>query len=144
MPAAIPLFIAIIAAVFVINALVLITGAAQSVESQIDANGNTLLTTAATTAAKVEIPVIDISKLNGGSPDEKRAVAIKIKAACEDVGFFVIRGHGVTDPVVYNMWSSTRAFFDQDTDYKLSFTRPQEEVFRCFLLWVVYDCNIIF
>ncbi len=118
-----PLISAIVSIVFVINVLTLITTTAQPVETQIDASGNTIPTT-----AKVEIPVIDVATLDGGSLEEKRAVAMKIKAACENVGFFVIRGHGVADPVVNNMWGSTRAFFDQDTDYKLTFTRPQEEV----------------
>jgi hypothetical protein len=43
------------------------------------------------------IPIIDISALvtSDSSTEAKREVASMIGRACEDVGFFVIQGHGI-------------------------------------------------
>ena len=42
------------------------------------------------------IPVIDIAALVDGSPQQARDVAKALGAACRDVGFFYIAGHGRT------------------------------------------------
>jgi isopenicillin N synthase-like dioxygenase len=58
-----------------------------------------------------EIPLIDIAPL--GSPDEaaRRAVAREIGAACRDIGFFAIRGHGVAQALVDDAFAAAAQFF---------------------------------
>jgi isopenicillin N synthase-like dioxygenase len=79
--------------------------------------------------AEVKVPIIDVSNLvkEGASLDEKLVVAREIGQACEEVGFFVIVGHGVPNDVIDNIWSSTREFFDLDDAEKNRYVYPQEE-----------------
>ena len=48
----------------------------------------------------MSIPVIDIAGYLDGS--DKMGVAAKIGEACQDIGFFMIRGHG-EQPMVFNL-----------------------------------------
>jgi isopenicillin N synthase-like dioxygenase len=79
--------------------------------------------------AEVKVPIIDISNLvkDGATLDEKLAVAREIGRACEEVGFFVIVGHGVPKDIIDSIWSSTREFFDLSDSEKNRFVYPQEE-----------------
>jgi len=53
----------------------------------------------------VTVPVIDIS----GDP---RKVAAEVGAACGELGFLTVVGHGVPDDVAERAASATHAFFD--------------------------------
>lgn len=44
-----------------------------------------------------EIPVVDVAGLAGGDLSARRRVARRIGAACRDVGFFYVTGHGFSD-----------------------------------------------
>jgi isopenicillin N synthase-like dioxygenase len=57
-----------------------------------------------------EIPIIDIASLVDGS--DPQGVARKIGEACEKVGFFYIKNHGVPKDLVERLYSLTRKFFD--------------------------------
>jgi isopenicillin N synthase-like dioxygenase len=69
-------------------------------------------TAAATSAASNAVPVIDISGYFGGSSREKLAIARRIDAACRDIGFLVITGHGVPPDLIERTHVVSRAFFD--------------------------------
>lgn len=59
--------------------------------------------------AFTEIPVIDISPLiNGENP---QLVASQIGDACEKVGFFYIKNHGVEQQLIDQMYTLTKSFF---------------------------------
>jgi isopenicillin N synthase-like dioxygenase len=59
--------------------------------------------------AFTEIPVIDISPLiNGENP---LLVASQIGEACEKVGFFYIKNHGVEQQLIDEMYTLTKRFF---------------------------------
>lgn len=77
----------------------------------------------------VQVPIIDISALRrkGASRDEKLIVAKEIGKACEEVGFFVIRGHGVDAAIIDNAWKATRDFFDLSVEEKMTYVKPQHE-----------------
>ena len=64
------------------------------------------------------LPVIDIAAL--ASPDEaaRRAVAREIGAACRDIGFFAIRGHGVPQAIVGDAFAAAAEFFAQPAQAK--------------------------
>ena len=57
------------------------------------------------------VPVIDISAyLDGSDPD---GVAAAVGAACRDIGFLVIGGHGVDPSIVERAVETSRVFLDR-------------------------------
>lgn len=62
------------------------------------------------------VPVIDISR-----PD----AAAAINAACEQVGFLTIVGHGIPDGVVDDAWNTARTFFDLPLADKMRVAMPR-------------------
>ncbi len=59
------------------------------------------------------IPVVDISALYGSDPAAKKAVAAKIGAACDDIGFFYAVGHNVTVETIDRAVAMADTFFKQ-------------------------------
>ena len=82
------------------------------------------------TAAELdsEIPIIDISGLVGpeATVESKKSVAAEIIKACEEIGFFIIKGHHVRSDIIDNMWTATSDFFDLSTEYKDTWTTTNE------------------
>ncbi len=68
--------------------------------------------------ALTEIPVIDLSPLAGGSADEIAAMARALRDACINIGFFYIRGHGVTQDRIDGLFDISHRFFDLPLDNK--------------------------
>jgi isopenicillin N synthase-like dioxygenase len=64
------------------------------------------------------IPVIDIGGLTSGAPGALDAVAREIHAACVDIGFFYIAGHGVPARTIDTLVDEARAFFHLPPDVK--------------------------
>lgn len=67
----------------------------------------------------MSIPTIDL----GDDPDQ---VAAAIDAACVDVGFFSIVGHGVPSSVIDDAWRTTWEFFDLPLAAKLAARHPDD------------------
>jgi isopenicillin N synthase-like dioxygenase len=63
-----------------------------------------------------EIPMIDISSLVDGSDPE--GVARKIGKACEEVGFFSIKNHGIPQDLIDRMYQATEQFFELPAEVK--------------------------
>ena len=59
-----------------------------------------------------EIPVIDISHFSNGSSAGCGDVVRTLSRACEEIGFFILQGHGVSEQLVAHMAAVSRAFFD--------------------------------
>src|SRR5882757_6997012 len=57
------------------------------------------------------IPVIDVAALLDGSPQQARDVAKALGAACRDVGFFYVVGHGVPPELMKRVFDTSAAFF---------------------------------
>jgi isopenicillin N synthase-like dioxygenase len=57
------------------------------------------------------IPVIDLSPARLGGRNEREAVAREIDAACRDLGFLVVSGHGVPDALVRKLRHEAFRFF---------------------------------
>ena len=70
------------------------------------------------------IPVIDISALRGGDPAAIAATAAEIGRACEEIGFFYIKGHGVPEAVIARAWSLAEAFFALPDEAKRAAAPP--------------------
>src|SRR5262245_31997848 len=69
---------------------------------------------------KTAIPVIDIEPYRAGDAAGTRRVAEAVGAACEQIGFLVIEGHGVPDSLVRRVFEVSLAFFDRPLAEKLA------------------------
>ncbi|MBS43781.1 MAG: 2OG-Fe(II) oxygenase [Nocardioides sp.] len=73
----------------------------------------------------MDVPVVDLTPYTaGGSESERRAVADAVDAACREVGFLQVLGHGVPDAAVAGLASAIDDFFALDDDAKRAWVRP--------------------
>ena len=49
------------------------------------------------------VPVIDLGAARAGGRADRLAAAAAIDAACREIGFFAIRGHGIPDALVEDL-----------------------------------------
>ena len=70
------------------------------------------------------VPTIDIGPFLDGDPDGVASVAAQVAAACTDVGFFQITGHGVPDEIIDATYAAAKAFFDQSDEVKAAVAQP--------------------
>ena len=64
------------------------------------------------------VPTIDIAPFTAGKTPEKAQVSDEVRTACEEIGFFVITGHGFDEAVLTRVYDASRAFFDLPTEEK--------------------------
>jgi isopenicillin N synthase-like dioxygenase len=64
-------------------------------------------------ATPASIPVVDIGALYGSDADAKRAVAARIGAACDDIGFFYVINHNVPVETIDRAVAMADKFFKQ-------------------------------
>jgi len=64
-----------------------------------------------------EIPIIDLSNLDGDVASRK-AIAAKVRAAAENTGFFYVKNHGIPDEKIAGALDRVKAFFDQPSHRK--------------------------
>ena len=70
------------------------------------------------------VPVIDLAPALAGQAAARRRVAAAIDAACRDIGFFAITGHGVPGPLVDELHGLAHAFFALPAADKLAARHP--------------------
>lgn len=64
------------------------------------------------TAGSAALPVVDIAPfVNGALADDQRRSAEALHAACSEVGFFYVTGHGVPDELLTGIRAAAAAFF---------------------------------
>jgi isopenicillin N synthase-like dioxygenase len=63
-----------------------------------------------------EIPVIDIASLVDGS--DKESVSREIGKACEEVGFFYVKNHGVPQEMIDRVYKAAEDFFELPQEVK--------------------------
>ena len=68
----------------------------------------------------MSVPVIDLSAARGGRRADRMRVAAAIDAACCDIGFFAIDGHGVASSIVDDLRGAAHAFFSRPLEGKLA------------------------
>jgi isopenicillin N synthase-like dioxygenase len=71
-----------------------------------------------------EVPVIDLAPARDGGSAERLRVAGAIDAACREIGFFAISGHGVPDRLVDDMRRLAHEFFALPLADKLAARHP--------------------
>ena len=74
-----------------------------------------------------DIPVIDIAAFDGGDAAARDAVIEDVAAACEQIGFLIISGHGIDQALLDQAFAVSRDFFDLPVDRKMA-ARPVGEV----------------
>ena len=65
------------------------------------------------------IPIIDIADLKHIDRDKRIAVAVQIREACEHVGFFYVKNHGVSEELLSEVYAAAREFFALPAEEKL-------------------------
>jgi isopenicillin N synthase-like dioxygenase len=81
----------------------------------------------------LSVPVIDIAPFRTGGLVEKKSVAAQVNRACRDIGFLIIKGHGVSQPLITAMKDVSRAFFDLPIEEKARYARPAVDVLRGYI-----------
>lgn len=66
-----------------------------------------------------QIPVIDLAPFMAEAPGSLNATARQIHDALTQVGFFIITGHGVPDPLIADVFAQARRLHDLPMDAKL-------------------------
>lgn len=69
-----------------------------------------------------DLPVIDISPLAHADRRTQQSVANDIGQACHDIGFMVVRGHGVPAATIARLRESVIQFFERPLDEKLAWS----------------------
>jgi isopenicillin N synthase-like dioxygenase len=76
------------------------------------------------------IPSIDLSLLRSGSDSGKRDVARQIDAACTEIGFFTITGHGISEDLIATARQRAIDFFALPDEEKMKVQRPPAKISR--------------
>lgn len=69
--------------------------------------------------AGLSIPIIDLAPLMTGDSSQKNAIARQMGAACESIGFFFIRNHGVPQDVIDRAFRECENFHSMPLEKKL-------------------------
>lgn len=64
------------------------------------------------------VPLIDISKLLHGEPEDWQSIIAEIDHACRNIGFFYIKGHGISSDQMDDMFALAKQFFAQPESAK--------------------------
>jgi len=89
-------------------------------EQQLRADSATWDTENIRDASTHDIPVIDLSAIISGSDSGLDEIADQLRLACEQVGFFLITGHGVPSDLIASTFSHVRQFHARPLDEKLA------------------------
>jgi isopenicillin N synthase-like dioxygenase len=65
------------------------------------------------------IPLIDLAGMHGSDPAAKARVAVALRKACTEVGFFYITHHGVPEDLIGKVFSQGRRLFDCPLERKM-------------------------
>jgi isopenicillin N synthase-like dioxygenase len=79
------------------------------------------------------VPLIDLAPFLAGAPGARTAAARAVDAACSDIGFFTVAGHGVPEALATRMLETARAFFDLPVAEKLAVRPPRPEQSRGYI-----------
>ena len=79
------------------------------------------------------VPIIDIEPFRNGDAQTRQEVAREVNNACRDIGFLVLRGHGVDPQTLEHVHQLSRAFFDLPMDERRRVERPAPDVTRGYI-----------
>ena len=64
------------------------------------------------------IPVIDAGPLRSGKLSDLRKVAMEIRQAAQEVGFFYLCNHGISSEVISQAYDASKSFFSKPMQWK--------------------------
>lgn len=70
------------------------------------------------------VPIIDIAPFLSGNPEAKAKVADAVGAACREIGFFAISGHGVKRDIIEDIREAAHAYFELPEEIKRRAVHP--------------------
>ena len=76
------------------------------------------------------VPILDIAPFAMANAVGKRVVARQMDAACRDIGFLMISGHGIPPSLFDEAFAVSRAFFDLPLSEKMRYEPPHKEANR--------------
>ena len=71
------------------------------------------------------LPIFDLKYYASVTSAEKQAIAHDIGRACETMGFFYVKNHGLSSLQVSHTLDAAKAFFARSIDDKCSYRRPE-------------------
>lgn len=74
------------------------------------------------------MPAIDVAAALRGEPGALDRTAAALRYACQHVGFYFLKGHGVPETVIADTFAAARQFHDQPLDQKLALKANAENV----------------
>ncbi len=77
-----------------------------------------------------DVPIIDLQKFSSANPAERAGVIGEVRTALEHVGFFMVSGHGVPQPVIDRAMSASLEFFDRPEAEKERFAPISNKITR--------------
>ncbi len=69
-----------------------------------------------------QLPILDLAPILPDSTstlEERQKLALELQAACVDVGFFLIKNHGIDEGVFRDALGQAKAFFDLSMEQKM-------------------------
>ena len=66
------------------------------------------------------IPVIDLAAYLGGAAGAREATAAELRYALEEIGFFIIVNHGISQDLIARTFAEAQRFHDQPLDAKMA------------------------
>ncbi|WVQ76321.1 hypothetical protein IAR50_005986 [Cryptococcus sp. DSM 104548] len=79
------------------------------------------------------IPIIDLTDAQSPDGEKRRAVAMDIREACLNAGFFYIKNYGVAEEIVDATFTQSKKFFDAPAEIKKSVDITKSENFRGYM-----------
>ena len=67
-----------------------------------------------------ELPILDLADFLAGVDGAADSLALEMRDVCENVGFFFIRNHGVSDDLISRLFDQSKRFHDLPEDQKLA------------------------
>jgi isopenicillin N synthase-like dioxygenase len=81
-------------------------------------------------AVETMLPRVDLALLRSGSEAAKREVARQIDAACTEIGFFAVVGHGIPEDAIAAVRQQAVDFFALPREEKMKVARPPQKISR--------------
>ena len=79
------------------------------------------------------VPIVDLSPFRGDDRTAQDAVAAQLGQVCEQIGFFVVAGHGVPEATAQRLYDRAMAFFDLPLAAKMTVRRPRDDQNRGYI-----------
>ncbi|MEM6565683.1 MAG: 2-oxoglutarate and iron-dependent oxygenase domain-containing protein [Pseudomonadota bacterium] len=81
-------------------------------------------------SAATSIARIDLEPYRLGGEEERAGIAEEIDATCRDIGFFIVRGHGLPKAMIRETMALADAFFRLPLEEKLKIKQPATDISR--------------